>query len=161
MCSSLSLLFVVHSLSLSTTTSLPTHSTPSAPPTLNTPLHTQVVKGQIWTFEQTQAFFFDVFTPVRMTVIKLKSGGLWVHCPVAPTQVICGGVCVCVCWVTQRAKDKSKICAHICHHRQSAIVYLPNLVTATRSYAAHDTLPFNRNPHISRPLAHTQTHRSA
>jgi hypothetical protein len=47
----------------------------------------QVVKGQIWTFEQTQAFFFDVFTPVRMTVIKLRSGGLWVHCPVAPTQV--------------------------------------------------------------------------
>jgi hypothetical protein len=47
----------------------------------------QVVKGQVWTFEQTQAFFFDVFTPVRMTVIKLKSGGLWVHAPVAPTQV--------------------------------------------------------------------------
>jgi hypothetical protein len=45
------------------------------------------VKGQVWTFEQTQAFFFDVFTPVRMTVIKLKSGGLWVHAPVAPTQV--------------------------------------------------------------------------
>lgn len=47
----------------------------------------QIVKGQVWTFEQTQAFFFDVFTPVRMTVIKLKSGGLWVHAPVAPTQV--------------------------------------------------------------------------
>eukprot|EP00878_Enallax_costatus_P044281 GHUV01052723.1.p1 GENE.GHUV01052723.1~~GHUV01052723.1.p1 ORF type:complete len:120 (-),score=1.10 GHUV01052723.1:321-680(-) len=46
----------------------------------------QVVRGQVWTFEQTQAFFFDVFTPVRMTVIKLKSGGLWVHAPVAPTQ---------------------------------------------------------------------------
>ncbi|WIA12372.1 hypothetical protein OEZ85_012420 [Tetradesmus obliquus] len=46
----------------------------------------EVVKGQVWTFEQTQAFFFDVFTPVRMTVIKLKSGGLWVHAPVAPTQ---------------------------------------------------------------------------
>ncbi|KAF6261288.1 hypothetical protein COO60DRAFT_1681284 [Scenedesmus sp. NREL 46B-D3] len=45
-----------------------------------------VVKGQVWTFEQTQAFFFDVFTPVRMTVIKLKSGGLWVHAPLAPTQ---------------------------------------------------------------------------
>eukprot|EP00878_Enallax_costatus_P007051 GHUV01007390.1.p1 GENE.GHUV01007390.1~~GHUV01007390.1.p1 ORF type:complete len:359 (+),score=32.26 GHUV01007390.1:261-1337(+) len=46
----------------------------------------EVVRGQVWTFEQTQAFFFDVFTPVRMTVIKLKSGGLWVHAPVAPTQ---------------------------------------------------------------------------
>ncbi|GFH33280.1 uncharacterized protein HaLaN_32627, partial [Haematococcus lacustris] len=29
---------------------------------------------------------FDVYTPVRMTVIKLKSGGLWVHAPVAPTE---------------------------------------------------------------------------
>jgi hypothetical protein len=47
----------------------------------------QVVKGQIWTFDQTQSFPFAVFTPVRMTVIKLKSGGLWVHAPVAPTQV--------------------------------------------------------------------------
>lgn len=47
----------------------------------------QVVKGQIWTFDQTQSFPFAVFTPVRMTVIKLKSGGLWVHAPLAPTQV--------------------------------------------------------------------------
>ncbi|KAF8071318.1 rbm8a [Scenedesmus sp. PABB004] len=46
----------------------------------------EVVKGQVWVFEQTQAFFFDVFTPVRMTVIKLRSGELWVHAPVAPTQ---------------------------------------------------------------------------
>lgn len=42
----------------------------------------------MWLFEQTQAIeAFDVFTPVRMTVIKLKSGGLWVHAPLAPTQV--------------------------------------------------------------------------
>ena len=47
----------------------------------------QVVRGQVWTFEQTQAFFFDVYTPVRMTVIKLRSGGLWVHAPIAPTEV--------------------------------------------------------------------------
>lgn len=47
----------------------------------------QVVRGSVWTFEQTQALdFFDVYTPVRMTVIKLKSGGLWVHAPVAPTD---------------------------------------------------------------------------
>jgi hypothetical protein len=45
-----------------------------------------VVKDQVWVFEQTQAIdFFDVYTPVRMTVIKLSSGGLWVHAPVAPT----------------------------------------------------------------------------
>ncbi|GBF99275.1 hypothetical protein Rsub_12035 [Raphidocelis subcapitata] len=47
----------------------------------------EVVKGQVWTFEQTQSLdVFEVFTPVRMTVIKLKSGGLWVHAPIAPTE---------------------------------------------------------------------------
>lgn len=45
----------------------------------------EIEKGTMWTFEQTQSFPFAVFTPVRMTVIKLKSGGLWVHAPVAPT----------------------------------------------------------------------------
>lgn len=46
----------------------------------------QVEKDTIWTFEQTQGLdFFALYTPVRMTVIKLASGGLWVHSPVAPT----------------------------------------------------------------------------
>ena len=37
----------------------------------------QVEKGSVWTFEQTQALeLFNVFIPVRMTVIKLKSGGI-------------------------------------------------------------------------------------
>lgn len=41
----------------------------------------------MWVFEQTQALeFFNVYTPVRMTVIRLASGGLWVHAPVAPTE---------------------------------------------------------------------------
>jgi len=36
----------------------------------------QVEKNTIWTFEQTQALeLFNVYIPVRMTVIKLKSGG--------------------------------------------------------------------------------------
>eukprot|EP00877_Chromochloris_zofingiensis_P000565 jgi/Chrzof1/10509/Cz05g01130.t1 len=47
----------------------------------------EVVRNTVWTFEQTQSIdVFSVFTPVRMTVIKLKSGGLWVHAPVAPTE---------------------------------------------------------------------------
>ncbi|KAG2498386.1 hypothetical protein HYH03_003645 [Edaphochlamys debaryana] len=47
----------------------------------------EIEKGQVWVFEQTQALdFFNVYTPVRMTVIKLASGGLWVHAPVAPTS---------------------------------------------------------------------------
>lgn len=43
--------------------------------------------GRIWTFEQRQSLgFTSVSTSTRMTVIKLKSGGLWVHAPVAPTK---------------------------------------------------------------------------
>ncbi|KAL9674406.1 hypothetical protein QQ045_030678 [Rhodiola kirilowii] len=50
-------------------------------------IRTEVVKGTIWTFEQEQALgFSSVSTNIRMTVIKLKSGGLWVHAPVAPTK---------------------------------------------------------------------------
>ncbi|PNW73530.1 hypothetical protein CHLRE_13g562750v5 [Chlamydomonas reinhardtii] len=46
----------------------------------------EIERDTMWVFEQTQALdFFSVYTPVRMTVIKLASGGLWVHAPVAPT----------------------------------------------------------------------------
>jgi hypothetical protein len=45
------------------------------------------VSKDVWCFEQTQALeSFSVYTPVRMTVIRLKSGGLWVHAPIAPTE---------------------------------------------------------------------------
>ncbi|KAK6155040.1 hypothetical protein DH2020_009288 [Rehmannia glutinosa] len=47
----------------------------------------QAVKDSIWLFEQEQALgFSSVSTNIRMTVIKLKSGGLWVHAPIAPTK---------------------------------------------------------------------------
>ncbi|XP_078442678.1 lysine-tRNA ligase [Wolffia australiana] len=47
----------------------------------------EAVKGSIWLFEQEQALgFSSVSTNIRMTVIKLKSGGLWVHAPIAPTK---------------------------------------------------------------------------
>ncbi|KDO72683.1 hypothetical protein CISIN_1g012903mg [Citrus sinensis] len=50
-------------------------------------IRTEVVKGRIWLFEQEQALgFSSVSTNIRMTVIKLKSGGLWVHAPIAPTK---------------------------------------------------------------------------
>eukprot|EP00249_Psilotum_nudum_P008166 c21085_g1_i1 orf=174-1562(+) len=46
----------------------------------------EVEKGRIWTFEQEQALGFSSVTiNIRMTVIKLLSGGLWVHAPIAPT----------------------------------------------------------------------------
>ena len=44
----------------------------------------------VWTFEQMQTLgFSSVATVVRMTVIKLSSGGLWVHAPIAPTRCVC------------------------------------------------------------------------
>lgn len=47
----------------------------------------EVDKGRIWTFEQEQALgFSSVTTNTRMTVIKLRTGGLWVHAPIAPTK---------------------------------------------------------------------------
>jgi hypothetical protein len=47
-------------------------------------LRQTVVPEQIWTFEQLQGIFY-VVTPIRMTVIALKAGGLLVYAPVAPT----------------------------------------------------------------------------
>ncbi|XP_042443037.1 uncharacterized protein LOC122028085 [Zingiber officinale] len=50
-------------------------------------IRTEAVKNSIWLFEQEQALgFSSVSTNIRMTVIKLKSGGLWVHAPIAPTD---------------------------------------------------------------------------
>ncbi|PSS30490.1 DNA primase [Actinidia chinensis var. chinensis] len=50
-------------------------------------IRTEAVKGCIWLFEQEQALgFSSVSTNIRMTVIKLKSEGLWVHAPIAPTK---------------------------------------------------------------------------
>ena len=47
----------------------------------------QLDRGRIWLFEQEQALgFSNVTTNVRMTVIKLPSGGLWVHAPLAATR---------------------------------------------------------------------------
>lgn len=50
------------------------------------PEHVQVTPGVMWTFEQAQTFAgFRTSTNIRMTVIKLLSGVLWVHAPIAPT----------------------------------------------------------------------------
>ena len=46
---------------------------------------TEVVKDTIWTLDQLQGVI-NVNVPVRCTVIKLKSGGLFVNNPVAPTK---------------------------------------------------------------------------
>ena len=48
-------------------------------------LRREVVKGAIWTFDQLQGILY-VIVPIRMTVIKLRAGGLLVYAPVAPTS---------------------------------------------------------------------------
>ena len=47
-------------------------------------LLTEVVKDSIWTLDQVQGII-NVNVPVRCTIIKLSSGGLFVNNPVAPT----------------------------------------------------------------------------
>jgi Domain of unknown function (DUF4336) len=44
----------------------------------------EIRTGEIWAFEQVQGIFY-VVVPIRMTVVKLASGGLLVYAPVAPT----------------------------------------------------------------------------
>lgn len=44
----------------------------------------EVVKDTIWTFDQLQGILYTI-TPIRMTVVKLSTGGLFVYAPVAPT----------------------------------------------------------------------------
>ena len=49
----------------------------------------QVLRNRIWTFEQQQALALsNVTTNIRMTIIRLKDGGLWVHAPIAPTEQV-------------------------------------------------------------------------
>lgn len=48
-------------------------------------LRKEVVRDQVWTFDQLQGIFY-VVVPIRMTVLKLASGGLLVYAPVAPTD---------------------------------------------------------------------------
>jgi hypothetical protein len=48
----------------------------------------EIIPNSMWFFEQKQGIGLglNVSVNVRMTVIKLESGGLWVHAPVAPTK---------------------------------------------------------------------------
>ena len=57
---------------------------PLAPYGSKTTTVAEVVPGKVWTFDQLQGLL-DVLVNVRMTVIALESGGLWIHNPVAPT----------------------------------------------------------------------------
>lgn len=48
-------------------------------------LRTEVVKDQVWTFDQLQGIVY-VVVPIRMSVVKLKNGGLLIYAPIAPTK---------------------------------------------------------------------------
>ncbi|MEO1388169.1 MAG: DUF4336 domain-containing protein [Cyanobacteria bacterium J06634_6] len=48
-------------------------------------LRREIIPGKLWTFEQVQGIFY-VVVPIRMTVLKLAAGGLFVFSPVAPTR---------------------------------------------------------------------------
>ncbi|MGD1896948.1 MAG: DUF4336 domain-containing protein [Phormidesmis sp.] len=47
-------------------------------------LRRELIPGKLWTFDLVQGIFY-VVVPIRMTVIKLSAGGLFVFSPVAPT----------------------------------------------------------------------------
>ena len=50
-------------------------------------LRYEIEKDRIWTFEQPQSLgFTSVSVNTRMTVIKLNTGSLWIHAPIAPTE---------------------------------------------------------------------------
>ena len=44
----------------------------------------EVVPGKVWTFDQMLGVFY-VHVPIRMTVVAMEQGGLFVYAPVAPT----------------------------------------------------------------------------
>lgn len=48
-------------------------------------LRQEVIPDTIWTFDQLQGVLYTV-VPIRMTVVKLTSGGLLVYAPIAPTR---------------------------------------------------------------------------
>ena len=45
----------------------------------------EAVPGKVWTFDQLLGVFY-VHVPIRMTVVAMEQGGLFVYAPVAPTQ---------------------------------------------------------------------------
>ncbi len=57
---------------------------PIYPYNIRRTLRTEVVKDTIWTFDQLQGIFY-VVVPIRMTLVKLATGGLLVYAPIAPT----------------------------------------------------------------------------
>lgn len=60
------------------------HLVPLYPYNRRRTVRSEVVKDTIWTFDQLQGILYTV-VPIRMTVVKLKAGGLLIYAPIAPT----------------------------------------------------------------------------
>lgn len=45
----------------------------------------EIVENTIWSFEQLHGILYTV-TPIRMTIVRLETGGLLVYAPIAPTR---------------------------------------------------------------------------
>jgi len=58
---------------------------PLAPYSRKKTVRTEVVKDEVWAFDQIIGALY-VWTPLRMTVVKLQKGGLLVFNPVPPTE---------------------------------------------------------------------------
>jgi hypothetical protein len=48
-------------------------------------LRREIVPDWVWTFDQLQGILYTI-VPIRMTIVKLTSGGLLVYAPIAPTR---------------------------------------------------------------------------
>lgn len=57
---------------------------PLAPYSKRKTVMEEAVPGRVWSFEQLLGVFY-VHVPIRMTVVRLDSGGLFVYAPIAPT----------------------------------------------------------------------------
>ncbi|MEM6447045.1 MAG: DUF4336 domain-containing protein [Cyanobacteria bacterium P01_D01_bin.123] len=60
-------------------------------------LRFEIVKDWVWSFEQLQGIL-HVIVPIRMTVVRLATGGLLVYAPVAPTPE-------CLRWVRELVQE--------------------------------------------------------
>ncbi len=77
------------------------HLVPLYPYNRRRTLRSEVVKDTIWTFDQLQGIFYTV-VPIRMTVVKLKAGGLLIYAPIAPTPE-------CVCLVKELVAEHGDV----------------------------------------------------
>ncbi len=59
---------------------------PLGPLLVRETIRTEVERGTLWIFEQEQSLANSTSTNVRMTAIRLASGGIWIHAPIAPTR---------------------------------------------------------------------------